>query len=114
MDPNQQPYATQAPQAGMQGQPYPTSPVQAAPQLQGQPVAAPRSNPNSTQNTLQIAEIRDGIVIMNDGSYRAVVTEGESAVKRRYRRETPLRVKVEILERITFDVSPPQPVKPPG
>lgn len=40
--------------------------------------------------------------------------EGESAVKRRYRRETPLRVKVEILERITFDVSPPQPVKPPG
>ena len=39
--------------------------------------------------------------------------EGESAVKRRYRRETPLRVKVDILERITFDVSPPQPVKPP-
>lgn len=33
----------------------------------------PRSNPNSTQNTLQIAEIRDGIVIMNDGSYRSVV-----------------------------------------
>lgn len=31
------------------------------------------SNPNSTQNSLQIAEIRDGIVIMNDGSYRAVV-----------------------------------------
>ncbi len=33
----------------------------------------PTTNPNSTQNTLQIAEIRDGIVIMNDGSYRAVV-----------------------------------------
>ena len=31
------------------------------------------SNPNSTQNTLQIAEIRDGIVIMNDGSFRSVV-----------------------------------------
>ncbi|NBU34359.1 hypothetical protein EBQ81_00395 [bacterium] len=31
------------------------------------------ANPNSTQNTLQIAEIRDGIVIMNDGSFRAVV-----------------------------------------
>lgn len=30
-------------------------------------------NPNSTQNTLQIAEIRDGIVIMNEGSFRAVV-----------------------------------------
>ncbi len=32
-----------------------------------------KTNPNSTQNTLQIAEIRDGIVIMNDGSFRAVV-----------------------------------------
>jgi hypothetical protein len=31
------------------------------------------NNPNSTQNMLQIAEIRDGIVIMNDGSYRSVV-----------------------------------------
>src|ERR1700677_4132950 len=28
---------------------------------------------NSTQNMLQIAEIRDGIVIMNDGSYRSVI-----------------------------------------
>lgn len=34
---------------------------------------APKSNPNSTQNTLQIAEIRDGIVIMNDGSFRSVL-----------------------------------------
>ncbi|GAC1387324.1 MAG: hypothetical protein NVS1B7_1720 [Candidatus Saccharimonadales bacterium] len=32
-----------------------------------------KSNPNSTQNTLQIAEIRDGIVIMNDGSFRSVL-----------------------------------------
>ena len=32
-----------------------------------------QSNPNSTQNSLQIAEIRDGIVIMNDGSFRSVV-----------------------------------------
>src|SRR3990167_6208570 len=39
-----------------------------------QPVVAPvKSNVNSTQNTLQIAEIRDGIVIMNDGSFRSVV-----------------------------------------
>lgn len=30
-------------------------------------------NPNSTQNSLQISEIRDGIVIMNDGTFRAVV-----------------------------------------
>lgn len=30
-------------------------------------------NPNSTQNHLKIAEIRDGIVIMEDGSFRSVV-----------------------------------------
>lgn len=42
---------------------------------QQQPLAEPhiKSNPNSTQNTLQIAEIRDGVVIMNDGSFRSVV-----------------------------------------
>ena len=33
----------------------------------------PKTNPNSTQNTLLISEIRDGIVIMSDGSFRAVV-----------------------------------------
>lgn len=40
-----------------------------------QPAVAPqtKSNPNSTQNALLIAEIRDGIVIMNDGSFRSVV-----------------------------------------
>ena len=32
-----------------------------------------KANNNSTQNALQIAEIRDGIVIMNDGSFRSVV-----------------------------------------
>ena len=31
------------------------------------------SNANSTQNALQISEIRDGVVIMNDGTFRAVV-----------------------------------------
>ena len=30
-------------------------------------------NPNSTQNSLLISEIRDGIVIMNDGTFRAVI-----------------------------------------
>lgn len=33
----------------------------------------PAAHPNSTQNSLQIAEVRDGIVIMNDGSFRSVV-----------------------------------------
>lgn len=37
------------------------------------PVSKAHVNQNSTQNNLQIAEIRDGIVIMNDGSFRAVV-----------------------------------------
>lgn len=32
-----------------------------------------QKNPNSTQNMLEIAEIRDGLVIMNDGSYRSVL-----------------------------------------
>lgn len=48
-------------------------PQQAA-QPSGVPIASPvKTNPNSTQNTLLISEIRDGIVIMSDGSFRAVV-----------------------------------------
>ena len=51
--------------------PMPSAPGPApAPQVQAPPI---KGNPNSTQNTLQIAEIRDGIVIMSDGSYRSVV-----------------------------------------
>lgn len=38
-----------------------------------QPHSQPPSNPNSTQNTLLISEIREGMVVMNDGSFRAVV-----------------------------------------
>lgn len=60
-----------APAPGQPG--YPPQPGAPQPgQGPAQP-AAPPSNPNSTQNTLQIAEIRDGIVIMNDGSFRSVV-----------------------------------------
>jgi len=39
-------------------------------------IAAPTrvpDNPNSTQSTLLISELRDGLVIMKDGSFRAVV-----------------------------------------
>lgn len=46
-----------------------------APQSMGSQVNAaskPR-NPNSTQNTLLLSEIRDNMVIMADGSFRAVV-----------------------------------------
>lgn len=55
------------PQGGPQQGGYPPQ------QHQQPPQAAPPSNPNSTQNTLQIAEIRDGIVIMNDGTFRSIV-----------------------------------------
>jgi hypothetical protein len=72
------PYDPQA-QPLMHYQPAPPPPQQApagygVPQtMPAKPTAAPPSNPNSTQNTLQIAEIRDGIVIMSDGSFRSVV-----------------------------------------
>lgn len=42
-------------------------------QAGAQSFSAAKSNPTSTQNVLQIAEIRDGIVIMNDGTFRSVV-----------------------------------------
>lgn len=72
---------------GVAGQSYampgavaPTAPPQntfsanaAAPGVQTPAAAVPKSNPNSTQNSLQIAEVRDGIVIMNDGSFRSVI-----------------------------------------
>lgn len=55
--------------------PQPTTATNGYPAGQPQPVAPPvvKGNPNSTQNTLQIAEIRDGVVIMSDGSFRSVV-----------------------------------------
>jgi len=47
--------------------------VSSAPPTPGVKSVKSTSNPNSTQNTLQIAEIRDGVVIMNDGSFRSVI-----------------------------------------
>lgn len=78
MDPNSQ-YIPGAPAGSamppQQGQIPPGYAVPGA--VLGQPgqPAPPvkQSNPNSTQNTLQVAEIRDGIVIMSDGSYRSVL-----------------------------------------
>jgi hypothetical protein len=77
-DPNQ--YA-QVPPVQQAGGPYAAAPPgypAGQPMVQGgQPAQtvrpAGKTNPNSTQNVLQIAEIRDGIVIMNDGSFRSVV-----------------------------------------
>ena len=69
---------TPTPPGGYAPGPLPQAPTAGYPQqVPGQPQApirpALKSNPNSTQNTLQIAEVRDGIVIMNDGSFRSVV-----------------------------------------
>lgn len=67
------PYTYAAPaSSGPSVNQYAAAPQPVAPQGQTltRPVAA---NPNSTQNVLEIAEIRDGIVIMNDGSFRSVV-----------------------------------------
>lgn len=71
-DPNA--YQQQQYQPAPSGPPQPTGP-QAYPAVPSQqtPKPAAKSNPNSTQNSLQIAEVRDGIVIMNDGSFRSVV-----------------------------------------
>lgn len=49
-----------------------------APIVNGNPQVIPQNlqpavNTNSTQNALLISEVRDGIAIMNDGTYRAVV-----------------------------------------
>ncbi len=79
MNPDQnQPYT---PNQAAQNQPippqqsYPSGSQPPAGQAVGQQPfpQAPPSNPNSTQNTLQFAEIRDGVVIMNDGSFRSVI-----------------------------------------
>jgi hypothetical protein len=61
-----------------QAQPTPQQPIGGGARVipsqgQGTKPARPAASPNSTQNSLQIAEIRDGIVIMNDGSFRSVI-----------------------------------------
>jgi type IV secretory pathway VirB4 component len=58
-------------------QPQPVAQPTAGPQAAG-PVpqnTPPKQtpNPNTTQNSLLISEIRDGMVIMDDGSFRAVI-----------------------------------------
>lgn len=58
--------------------PIPTTPGQIPPTNTPPTPTAPKdkgsaTNPNSTQNALLISEVRDGIVIMNDGTFRAVI-----------------------------------------
>jgi hypothetical protein len=71
------PYQSPVPPGGQPSvQAVPVVPGAPAPAVgpDGKPITpVAHANPNSTQNTLLIAEIRDGIVIMNDGSFRSVV-----------------------------------------
>jgi hypothetical protein len=76
--PAQQP----VPQASIPVAQMPVTPAAAAPVAQqaanlnsgtSQPTARTPKNPNSTQSTLQLSEVRDNMVIMIDGSMRAVV-----------------------------------------
>ena len=80
MQPNNQPQnpVQQSPQVPPQPVPQTMQqqPVMQVPQMPQQQKMTPKAqvkNPNSTQNTLEIAAIRDGVVIMNDGSFRSVV-----------------------------------------
>ncbi|MDL2363279.1 MAG: hypothetical protein QFB86_02785 [Patescibacteria group bacterium] len=63
-----QPLAPPVPVGGV----MPQRPTTISGEMNGAP-PKPATNTNSTQNTLQIAEVRDGIVIMNDGSFRSVI-----------------------------------------
>ena len=51
-------------------QPYQAIPV--APELQNNQIVH-QDNPSSTQSSLLISELRDGLIIMKDGSFRAVI-----------------------------------------
>ena len=51
---------------------FPTSSVPLAPQSDINP-SINQDNPSSTQSSLLISELRDGLIIMKDGSFRAVI-----------------------------------------
>ena len=65
----QQPQATQ-PQTQQPQAPYQAIPV--APELQNNQIIQ-QDTPSSTQSSLLISELRDGLIIMKDGSFRAVI-----------------------------------------
>lgn len=60
-------------QPAMQPQnPQPYQAIPAAPELQNDQIVH-QDNPSSTQSSLLISELRDGLIIMKDGSFRAVI-----------------------------------------
>lgn len=64
----------QQPQQSANGQPMGSQPLTGGVTAGNTPAPNPARNPNSTQNTLLFSELRDGMVIMNDGSFRAVIS----------------------------------------
>ena len=78
MQPNNS-FFSQSPTPGVPPTPAPVAatPIAPAPVVgsgsTAQPKTAPR-NPNSTQNSLQLSEVRDNMVIMIDGTFRAVIS----------------------------------------
>ncbi len=79
MPPNNQ-FPFQGPAAPVQGNPVAVAPVSAAPIGSNATPAQPETpaqptpkNPNSTQNSLLLSEVRDNLVIMADGTFRAVI-----------------------------------------
>jgi type IV secretory pathway VirB4 component len=74
MNPSNQPAVSPpGPQPGYSGEDFTPGSVNVPNAPSVIPPQQAHTNPNSTQNTLQISEIRDGVVIMSDGSFRAVV-----------------------------------------
>lgn len=73
--PTPQPQSLQASMTNQQFMPNATQPTITQPQASAPAPALPAvaENPISTQSTLLISELRDGVVIMKDGSFRAVV-----------------------------------------
>ncbi len=74
--PFNQPQQNGVPQPAAPAQVVSGAPTQIAGPVVGstQPANKPMpKNANSTQSTLQLSEVRDSIVIMNDGSFRAVI-----------------------------------------
>jgi hypothetical protein len=74
--PNQPPAGgpSQAAAGVSQLPPTPQPLVTPAPITGGKGAPVVKGNPNSTQNALLISEIRDSMIITNDGSMRAVIT----------------------------------------
>lgn len=63
----------QTPVASVGQIPQAQAPIQPAPVSSAAPAKNAPKNPNSTQNTLLMSEVREDMVVMADGSFRAVI-----------------------------------------